>query len=89
MNAPIAELAKVSESVASGDLAVPFLPLATANEVGRLSRATSAIIVALRRLAATMRASASDVTTLSSQITGCLREYGGSSATDCRHFKRT
>jgi methyl-accepting chemotaxis protein len=34
-----------------------------------LSRATSAIIVALRRLAATMRTSANDVTALSSQIT--------------------
>jgi methyl-accepting chemotaxis protein len=69
VNAPISQLAKVSESVANGDLAVPFVPLSTPNEVGRLSRATSAIIVALRRLAATMRASARDVTTLSGQIT--------------------
>ncbi len=69
VTAPIVELAKVSESVGNGDLAVHFVPATTANEVGRLSRATSAIIVTLRRLAATMRASARDVTTLSRQIT--------------------
>jgi methyl-accepting chemotaxis protein len=69
LTAPIVELAHVSEAVANGDLTVPFTPTTTANEVGRLSRATSAIIVTLRRLAATMRASARDVTNLSRQIT--------------------
>lgn len=69
INAPIGEMARVSEAVANGDLAIGFTPSSAANEVGRLSRATSAIIVALRRLAATMRASAKDVTSLSSQIT--------------------
>ena len=69
ITAPIAELARVSEAVANGDLAVPFVPATTTNEVGRLSRATSGIIVALRRLASTMRASARDVVTLSKQIT--------------------
>jgi methyl-accepting chemotaxis protein len=69
INAPITEMARVSEAVANGDLAIAFVPSAATNEVGRLSRATSAIIVALRRLAATMRTSAKDVTALSSQIT--------------------
>jgi methyl-accepting chemotaxis protein len=69
VNAPIAELANVSESVANGDLTIPFTPSAKSTEVGRLSRATSAVIVTLRRLAATMRASARDVSALSSQIT--------------------
>ncbi|HMA19951.1 MAG TPA: methyl-accepting chemotaxis protein [Gemmatimonadaceae bacterium] len=69
ITAPIAELARVSEAVANGDLAVPFVPATTTNEVGRLSRATSAIIVALRRLTSTMRVSASDVVGLSKQIT--------------------
>ena len=68
-NAPVARLAAVSEAVANGNLATPFAPSTASDEVGRLSRATSAIIVTLRRLAATMRASARDVTTLSSQIT--------------------
>lgn len=69
VNAPISDLARVSESVANGDLAVPFVPSAAASEVGRLSRATSSIIVTLRRLATTMRASAKDATALSAQIT--------------------
>jgi methyl-accepting chemotaxis protein len=69
LTAPIAALAEVSESVARGELAVPFVPSAANNEVGRLSRATSSIIVALRRLAATMRSSARDTTTLSARIT--------------------
>ena len=69
ITAPIAELARVSEAVANGDLAVPFVPATTTNEVGRLSRATSAIIVAIRRLTSTMRVSAGDVVGLSKQIT--------------------
>jgi methyl-accepting chemotaxis protein len=68
VSAPIAELAKVSEAVANGELSVPFMPSAANNDVGRLSRATSALIVALRRLAATMRSSARDTTQLAAQI---------------------
>jgi methyl-accepting chemotaxis protein len=67
--APIASLADVTEKVASGNLAASFVPSTADNEVGRLSRATAGIIVSLRRLAATMRASARDVTNLSGQIT--------------------
>jgi methyl-accepting chemotaxis protein len=66
---PVAELARLSEAVASGELSVPFTPSRVNSEVGRLSRATSGMIVALRRLASTMRASARDTTTLSAQIT--------------------
>jgi methyl-accepting chemotaxis protein len=66
---PVAELARMSEAVASGELSVPFTPSHVNSEVGRLSRATSGMIVALRRLAGTMRSSARDTTTLSAQIT--------------------
>lgn len=66
---PVAELARLSEAVASGELSVPFTPSRVNSEVGRLSRATSGMIVALRRLAGTMRTSARDTTTLSAQIT--------------------
>ena len=66
---PVAELARLSEAVASGELSVPFTPSRVNSEVGRLSRATSGMIVALRRLANTMRSSARDTTTLSAQIT--------------------
>lgn len=66
---PVSELARLSEAVASGELSVPFTPSHVNSEVGRLSRATSGMIVALRRLAGTMRSSARDTTTLSAQIT--------------------
>ena len=66
---PVGELARLSEAVASGQLSVPFTPSPVNSEVGRLSRATSAMILALRRLATTMRASARDTTSLSAQIT--------------------
>ncbi|HLE56201.1 MAG TPA: methyl-accepting chemotaxis protein [Rhodothermia bacterium] len=66
---PVSELARVSEAVASGELSVPFTPSRVNSEVGRLSRATSGMIVALRKLAGTMRSSARDTTTLSAQIT--------------------
>ena len=69
VTAPIAALAEVSESVARGDLAVPFVPSPSPTEVGRLSRSTAAIIAGLRRLAQTMRTSARDTSTLSTQIT--------------------
>jgi methyl-accepting chemotaxis protein len=74
VTSPISELAQISESVAKGELAVPFVPLATNSEVGRLSRATSSIILALRRLAATMKTSARDTTNLSAQITACSEQ---------------
>lgn len=74
VTSPIIDLARVSESVAKGELAVPFVPSTSNNEVGRLSRATSGIIVALRRLATTMKASAKDTTMLSAQITACSEQ---------------
>lgn len=69
VTAPIASLAEVSEAVAKGELSVAFAPSGADTEVGRLSRATSSIIVALRRLAQTMRISARDTTALSARIT--------------------
>jgi methyl-accepting chemotaxis protein len=66
---PVTELARLSEAVASGELSVPFTPSRVNSEVGRLSRATSGMIAALRRLAGTLRASSRDTTTLSAQIT--------------------
>ncbi len=69
VTSPIAALAEVSEAVAGGDLAVAFIPSPSSTEVGRLSRSTAAIIGGLRRLASTMRTSAHETSTLSSQIT--------------------
>ncbi|MEO8194577.1 MAG: methyl-accepting chemotaxis protein [Gemmatimonadales bacterium] len=69
LSAPIAELTRVAESVANGELSTSFVPSASNDAVGRLTRATSAILVSFRRLAATMRSSARDATSLSAQIT--------------------
>lgn len=66
---PIAALAEVSEAAARGDLAVALMPSPSASEVGRLSRSTAAIIGGLRRLASTMRMSAEETSTISTQIT--------------------
>jgi methyl-accepting chemotaxis protein len=74
VTAPITDLARITESVAKGELSVPFVPSTSINEVGRLSRATSSIILALRRLAATMKTSVRDTTTLSAQITACSEQ---------------
>jgi methyl-accepting chemotaxis protein len=68
ITAPIASLADVSESVANGELGVSFVPISAPNEIGRLSRATSAIIISLRKLASTVRSSARDTSSLSAQI---------------------
>src|SRR5687768_13228308 len=87
ITAPIASLADVSEAVARGDLAVPFVPYTSNSEVGRLSRATSSIIVALRRMATTMRTSARETTTLSAQITAASG-YGSSRTADRRDLGR-
>ena len=66
---PVAELARLSEAVASGELSIPFRPSTANNEVGRLSRATAGMIRNLRQLAGTLGASAKDTSSLSSQIT--------------------
>ncbi len=67
-SAPLGDLARVSEAAANGDLSIRFIASSENNEVGRLSRATSALIIALRRMAATMKSSARDTTALASQI---------------------
>ena len=71
VTAPITDLAHITESVAKGELSVPFAPSTSINEVGRLSRATSSIILALRRLATTMKTSARDTTQ-----TLCSEDHG-------------
>jgi methyl-accepting chemotaxis protein len=66
---PVAELARLSEAVGTGELSIPFYPSTVNNEVGRLSRATAGMITELRELAATMRESALETTHLAQQIT--------------------
>ncbi len=68
VTAPIATLAEVSEAVAKGDLAHPFVPTTAETEIGRLGRSIAAIIAGLRRFAQTMRSAARDTSSLSTQI---------------------
>lgn len=69
VSSPIADLARIAESVARGDLTAHFTPSTSVNEVGRLSRATASMMAALKRLATAMRSSAKDATAISAQIT--------------------
>ena len=48
---PAAELAKVAEAVAAGDLSKQVVQMGTNDEIGRLAHAISAMIAELRRLA--------------------------------------
>lgn len=66
---PVAALARLSEAVGAGELSIPFHPSSANDEVGRLSRATAAMITELRELAATLRESAAETTRLAQKIT--------------------
>ena len=66
---PVAELARLSEAVGEGQLAIPFRPSRANDEVGRLSRATAGMISELRDLAGMMRDSAAETTRLARKIT--------------------
>ena len=75
---PVAALARLSEAVGAGELSIPFRPLSANNEVGRLSRATAGMIGDLRKLAATMRESASETTLLAQKITEASQSVASS-----------
>jgi len=52
---PVAEMARLSEAVGRGQLSVPYQPYESNDEVGRLSRATVAMVAELNKLAASMK----------------------------------
>jgi methyl-accepting chemotaxis protein len=70
ISAPVTELATIAEAVASGDLSTPMVPSSTNDEVGRLSRATSAMMDDLRRVVAALRDSSRETTARAAEITG-------------------
>jgi methyl-accepting chemotaxis protein len=70
ISGPVTELASVAEAVASGDLSTPMTPSNADDEVGRLSRATSAMVDDLRRVVATLRDAARETTARAAEITG-------------------
>jgi methyl-accepting chemotaxis protein len=70
ISAPVTELVAVAEAVAAGDLSTPMVASTANDEVGRLSRATAAMVDDLRRIVSAMRESARETTARAAEITG-------------------
>src|SRR5262249_21397349 len=70
ISAPVTELATVAEAVASGDLSTQLTASNANDEVGRLTRAMSAMMEDLRRVVATLRDSARETSARAAEITG-------------------
>jgi methyl-accepting chemotaxis protein len=70
ISGPVTELASVAEAVAAGDLSTPLTPSNADDEVGRLSRATAAMVDDLRRVVSTLRDAARETTARAAEITG-------------------
>ena len=70
ISAPVTELAVVAEAVASGDLSTEMTASNANDEVGRLSRATAAMVEDLRRVVSTLRDAARETTARAAEITG-------------------
>jgi len=70
ISAPVTELATVAEAVASGDLSTAMIASSTNDEVGRLSRATAAMVEDLRRVVSALRDSAHETAARAAEITG-------------------
>jgi methyl-accepting chemotaxis protein len=68
VSGPAAELARVHEAVAKGDLSSIYKPLAANAAVDRLTRSTAAMLSQLREVAGKMHSSADDNSQLASQI---------------------
>ena len=71
---PATELAVAAEAVAAGDFSVEIGDTGSDDEIGRLGRAVSAMILELRRLAQAIAGSARETTAMSSEITAGSEE---------------
>jgi len=68
ISGPVTDLAVVAESVASGDLSTPLVPSSADDEVGRLSRATAAMVEDLRRVVSALRDAARETNARAAEI---------------------
>ena len=68
VSGPAAELARVHEAVAKGDLSSAYRPSASSASVDRLTRSTTSMLTQLREVAGKMHSSADDNSQLASQI---------------------
>lgn len=71
---PAMELAAIAEAVAGGDLSVRVMSGHSDDEIGRLRRATDAMIRELRRLAGALKSSSYETAAMSSEITAGAEE---------------
>ncbi len=70
ISGPVTELATVAEAVALGDLSAPLVASNANDEVGRLSRATAAMVDDLRRVVTALRDAARETSARATEITG-------------------
>jgi methyl-accepting chemotaxis protein len=77
---PAAVLAAVTERVASGDLAVHISDTDGHDELGRLSRATDAMIGELRRLVSAIRDAAKESAAMAAEITAGSEEMSAAAS---------
>lgn len=75
---PARELAVAAEAVAAGDLSKKVNEIGGDDEIGRLSRAISAMIAELRRLASALNESAAETASMTAEITGSSEEMAAS-----------
>jgi methyl-accepting chemotaxis protein len=74
MSGPALELAEAAEAVAAGDFSVELRNFSGDDEIGRLGRAISAMVMELRRLANAIASSARETTSMSHDITAGSEE---------------
>jgi methyl-accepting chemotaxis protein len=68
ISGPVTELAEVAEAVASGDLSTQLVASSANDEVGRLSRATAAMMDDLRRVVSALRDAARETNARAAEI---------------------
>lgn len=76
---PAAQLAATAESVAAGDLSVRLTPSTADDEIGRLGRATSAMIAGLRNLTVAIKTTATETADMALDLTASSEEMTASS----------
>ena len=76
--APAAALAAVTESVAAGDLSVRVVESSADDEIGRLTRATTAMITGLRTLTVAIKGSARETAEMALDLTASSEEIAAS-----------
>lgn len=76
---PVAQLAAAAESVAAGDLSIRLPPSTADDEIGRLGRATSAMIGGLRNLTVAIKSTASETANMALDLTANSEEMTASS----------